>query len=843
MARTHMDSREAQTLVTYRPRWRRGLLVLSVSLLITLTLALIASFVLRSEWFLRSRVDAKLAGLGEKLQGSFTYEGLRPVGFTGVEIEGLRFEPDEEGIPSPLSVDKIVVYPNVFAILGGELQPRLIEVSGLNVELWLDGGASGRGHWPWMERAVEAWRNRPPPPPSSGDPEEDERNAPLLRIHDGRVDVRSPQGTMPHLGLALDAMDIRLVRDKVQLEGGIQVDGLGYALLSGDASRKDKKAGVVVQLVDHPDLLTVHEESHKIREIVGPDSRLELDGIRLQWPPALVLKNLKLTDTHIAVPGNDSNYLESIGAGSVALSLNEGTANLRVEDMEASMHVSLLDGLGTSVPVSLPELGVVLDMEKRKLGAGFEYRDDEGGALELALALDLDAMDMAIRMAAQHFDAGPILSFVPYTGPVNVRQGRIDGTFHMRYPLHTGLAQVRTDMRFEDVELNVPWISRETMRGLHLGMAMDMLVDLEARKLTLSQGDMMLGQMPFSLTGEVQQVGGPHVRIEAQLKGENIPAEGLIEGFPQGFVPALEDFELGGVLSIELGIALDTREPKALELEHHIDVSQLWVDRYGRANIPVLATKDFAIRVQTASTEHIIGPSTESWTRYRKLPRFLVQSLISAEDNSFFNHEGFDTLGIRNSLVANIEARDVIRGGSTISQQVVKNLYLDGSKTLSRKLQELFLTWQLELLVPKRRILELYFNLAHWGRDVYGIQAATRHYFDKHPAQLNLREAVFLASILPSPIRFGDAYARGDIPEDRRSKMRSILKNLRARGAINSDQQGHAWRRIARGKISRRRRPKPYVAPQPEPPEDTAIAAPVAEGLALESWTSRSALP
>jgi monofunctional biosynthetic peptidoglycan transglycosylase len=145
------------------------------------------------------------------------------------------------------------------------------------------------------------------------------------------------------------------------------------------------------------------------------------------------------------------------------------------------------------------------------------------------------------------------------------------------------------------------------------------------------------------------------------------------------------------------------------------------------------------------------GPDTPSWTRYELISRYMEAALLINEDGRFFHHRGFDQEAISNSLRENIKARRFVRGASTISMQLAKNLYLERQKTLSRKLQEAVLTMLLEQELTKQQILELYLNVIEFGPGIYGIAAAAQYYFNTTPAQLSLGQALYLGSILPNP--------------------------------------------------------------------------------------------
>jgi monofunctional biosynthetic peptidoglycan transglycosylase len=143
-----------------------------------------------------------------------------------------------------------------------------------------------------------------------------------------------------------------------------------------------------------------------------------------------------------------------------------------------------------------------------------------------------------------------------------------------------------------------------------------------------------------------------------------------------------------------------------------------------------------------------------SWVPLTRISSNLQRAVIASEDASFFIHEGFDWEGIREAALHNLEAGEMKRGGSTITQQLAKNLYLSSERSLLRKTREALITRSLEHHLTKERILELYLNVAEWGRGVYGAEAAARHHFGKSAAELTLDEAAWLAAILPSPRRY-----------------------------------------------------------------------------------------
>jgi len=127
---------------------------------------------------------------------------------------------------------------------------------------------------------------------------------------------------------------------------------------------------------------------------------------------------------------------------------------------------------------------------------------------------------------------------------------------------------------------------------------------------------------------------------------------------------------------------------------------------------------------------------------------------IHQTDDKFWRHEGFDYEAIRKAIERDLRAKRLKFGGSTISQQLARNLYLSPEKSLLRKMSEALITWRMETILSKRRILELYLNVVEWGEGIFGIEAASRHYYGKPSSQLTPLEATRLAAVLPSPKKY-----------------------------------------------------------------------------------------
>jgi len=187
--------------------------------------------------------------------------------------------------------------------------------------------------------------------------------------------------------------------------------------------------------------------------------------------------------------------------------------------------------------------------------------------------------------------------------------------------------------------------------------------------------------------------------------------------------------------------------------------SWVWAGLPSRSEIRSLATRSpertrlMEQRAEEARKKGLKPRVSQSWVPLSRVSRHLIHAVLSSEDQSFFGHGGVDWKAIEESIEKNVERGRFARGGSTITQQLAKNLYFGTSKTLGRKARELVVTRWLEADLTKARILVLYLNLIEWGDGVYGCEAAARHWYGKPASALSATEAAGLAAMIPNPRR------------------------------------------------------------------------------------------
>jgi hypothetical protein len=247
----------------------------------------------------------------------------------------------------------------------------------------------------------------------------------------------------------------------------------------------------------------------------------------------------------------------------------------------------------------------------------------------------------------------------------------------------------------------------------------------------------------------------PSKIYELKLHTEELDAQELMNSFPIGLFESLEGIEVAGKLQYDLNFYLDSQNPDSVLFNSRLKNEGFKVLKWGKTNLQKINSTFVYTPYEYGKPmrDIIIGPENPNFVSINQISPYLKNALLTAEDPSFYSHNGFVEASMRSSIITNFKAKAFKRGGSTISMQLAKNVYLNRQKTLARKIEEILIVWIMEngKLSSKQRMFETYLNLIEWGNNVYGIGEATRYYFDKHPSELTLGEGIFLASIVPRP--------------------------------------------------------------------------------------------
>ena len=208
----------------------------------------------------------------------------------------------------------------------------------------------------------------------------------------------------------------------------------------------------------------------------------------------------------------------------------------------------------------------------------------------------------------------------------------------------------------------------------------------------------------------------------------------------------------------------------------------------------LMTTPDFSqlrssVVIQTYSNQGIpgsksVGPSVPGWVPFDAISRAVITAVVASEDTTFFQHEGLDYHEIKESLKKDIKEKRFARGGSTITQQVIKNVFLSNQKTVWRKVKEMVWAGQLENFLSKGEILTLYLNLIEWGPGIYGIGEASAHYFGRSPGDITPKQAAFLALLIPSPVRRYVYFKNRSLTPWAEKRMAQVMRLMKKMGSI-----------------------------------------------------------
>lgn len=279
----------------------------------------------------------------------------------------------------------------------------------------------------------------------------------------------------------------------------------------------------------------------------------------------------------------------------------------------------------------------------------------------------------------------------------------------------------------------------------------------------------------------------------ASVRKPWFPSEELFGSLPKGLFENLEGLSTTGQLAYHFLLDVDFSQLDSLKFESELKEKDFRILHYGKTDLSKMSNEFIYTAYENGHPVYTfpVGPSWENFTPLDSISPLLQMSVMQSEDGAFFYHRGFLPDAMREALIHDLEVRKFARGGSTISMQLVKNVFLNRNKNIARKLEEALIVWLIETehLTPKARMYEVYLNIAEWGPMVYGIHEAASFYFNKRPSQLSLEESIFLASIVPKPKHFKNSFtADGRLQESQEGYFCLIAERLAKKEVITDAQ-------------------------------------------------------
>ncbi|HTN82549.1 MAG TPA: biosynthetic peptidoglycan transglycosylase [Sorangium sp.] len=364
--------------------------------------------------------------------------------------------------------------------------------------------------------------------------------------------------------------------------------------------------------------------------------------------------------------------------------------------------------------------------------------------------------------------------------------------------------------RLKNLSLRSAALADEPIAGLDLAWRAKANGKLDGSRVIAEDAEVDLGALRLIARGEYERAGASH-RVRGTFEVPLTACQSMLDSVPRGVVAKLHGMRLAGSFGIEGKLRFDTANlDRTFLLDWGVSntcrvaemPSELSVDHFKRA-FRRLVYGPGGQRVEVES-----GPGTPEWVPYEDISRFMEVAVLTTEDGGFHRHHGFDEEAIKNSIRENLRKRRFVRGASTVSMQLAKNLYLERTKSVARKLQETLLTMYLEQELTKEQIMELYLNVVEFGPLVYGIGAAARHYFNASAAQLSLGQALYIASILPNPsVQHFDV--NGEVTPAWSGYLRKLMQIAHRRQRISDEELEKGLQEtVVRGS------PAPHLAPR-----------------------------
>jgi hypothetical protein len=261
----------------------------------------------------------------------------------------------------------------------------------------------------------------------------------------------------------------------------------------------------------------------------------------------------------------------------------------------------------------------------------------------------------------------------------------------------------------------------------------------------------------------------PKPIVEFRLLPVTWNAGDFFSSLPGGMFTSVNGLKASGLLHYFLNFSVDMAIPDSLKFATALTADNFKILGYGTDDYRKMNGSFYHEVYEKGKfkTAFIVGSDNPEFVPFDNISPFLRAAVMTSEDGSFFFHNGFNPGAFRESIVTNIKENRFARGGSTLSMQLVKNVFLTRNKTLARKIEEALIVWLIENqnLVPKKRMYEVYLNLIEWGPGIYGIHQASMFYFNKAPHDLNLQESIYLASIVPHPKLFRYTFEVNGVPK------------------------------------------------------------------------------
>jgi hypothetical protein len=400
-------------------------------------------------------------------------------------------------------------------------------------------------------------------------------------------------------------------------------------------------------------------------------------------------------------------------------------------------------------------------------------------------------------------------------------------------------ASVRGDLSITELAFESAGLARAPVGPIALAANGQATWTPALRELSDLRGELVSGAARVLVSGALAWPKDAY-RVDLRAEVPRVKCQAAFDVVPVGLLDELSEIQMSGSIGAKVDVHVDSADLDATKVDFD------FVDRCRFSRLPELMD---VRRFSQPFTHHVVepdgtlfemktGPGTPAWTPIEEISPFMIQAIVSSEDGRFFKHHGFAESQIGPALARNLQAHAFKFGASTVTMQLVKNVFLHRDKLLARKGQEALIVWWLERAVDKKWILELYLNVIEYGTSVYGIRQAAQHYFGTEPIHLSPARAAFLASVLPKPKSYDKQYAKGRPDASTKKRVAALLRHMRKRDRIDDEALAEGLQEIEHLEFYHPDQPPPL------PPEvrGAALAPPFQSGP-IEGWNTFEAEP
>ncbi len=452
-----------------------------------------------------------------------------------------------------------------------------------------------------------------------------------------------------------------------------------------------------------------------------------------------------------------------------------------IEGDGSSMLGALVGGLSAEVGLTLERSGDgrwPLEV-KLKLPGGGEFAGSGG--------LNRDGLDVSAEVKDVQF--GHTQESVG---------GALTGRYRLSIRRKERTAMLEGEGRLTNLVVQDPALAKGPIGPMNLSMGgrVDVhAIDLAKRafEVRVTAARVGLGEVEAEVDAYVDT--RPDVgRIRANVSTGRIEAPALVKALPKGLLPMLEPIEAVGRLAFTASLDIDQTDLKKTKLSAKFDLKRLKSVQLNE-RIDLESLRDvFTTRFEMPGEkeDEIItlvretGPNSTRWTPLDQMAPLLPLAVVTQEDGGFYRHGGVSLYHLRGSLVRNLERKRFARGGSTLTMQLARNLFLHRKKTLARKLQEIILAWALEQSFEKDELIELYLNIVEFGPEIFGLKDAAAHYFATTPALLTPAQAAWIVRLLPAPRKYYPQFEKRKLSKSHTRSINRLLALLVDRGHLDA---------------------------------------------------------